>query len=75
MERELLAIIETLKEYCNIFYGHQIQVHTDHANLTCVNFNTQRVIRWLMVIEYFRPELIYIPGPTNSVADAISQLA
>ena len=28
-----------------------------------------------MVIEDFGPELIYIPGPTNAVADAISQLA
>ena len=28
-----------------------------------------------MVIEDFGPELIYIPGPTNAVADAISRLA
>ena len=49
-------------------------MYTDHKNLTCVNINTQRVIRWQMVIEDFGPELIYIPGPTNAVADAISGL-
>ena len=40
----------------------------------CVNFNTQHVIHWRMVIEDFAPELVYIPGTTNVVADAISHL-
>ena len=60
-ECELLAIVKTLKEYRNILLGQQIKVFTDHKNLTCVNFNTQRVIRWCMVIEDFTPELVYIP--------------
>jgi hypothetical protein len=61
-EHKLLAIVETLKEYRNILLGQQIKVYTNHKNLTCVNFNTQRVIRWRMVIEDFAPELVYIPG-------------
>ena len=40
----------------------------------CVNFNTQHVICWCMVIEDFAPELVYIPGAKNVVADAISWL-
>ena len=47
---------------------------TDHKNLTCVNFNTQRVICWYMVIEEFAPELVYITSATNVVADATSCL-
>ena len=61
-ECELLAIVKTLKEYRNILLGQQIKVFTDHKNLTCVNFNTQRVICWRMVIEDFAPELVYIPA-------------
>ena len=34
-ERELLAIVETLKEYRNTLLGQKLIIHTDHKNLTC----------------------------------------
>jgi RNase H-like domain found in reverse transcriptase len=33
-ERELLAIVETLKEFQNILLGQKITIYTDHQNLT-----------------------------------------
>jgi len=71
-ERELLSIVETLKEFRNILLGQQIVVFTDHKNLTCKNFNTERVMRWRLILEEYGPELRYIKGEKNVVADALS---
>jgi len=73
-ERELLSIVETLKEFRNILLGQKIVVHTDHKNLTFNNFNTDRVMRWRLIIEEYGPELHYIKGEHNVVADALSRL-
>ena len=73
-EKELLSIVATLKEFRNILLGHRVIVHTDHKNLTCKNFNTERVMRWRLVLEEFGPELNYIKGENNIVADALSRL-
>jgi RNase H-like domain found in reverse transcriptase/Integrase zinc binding domain/Reverse transcriptase (RNA-dependent DNA polymerase) len=73
-ERELLSIVETLKEYRNILLGHQIEVFTDHKNLVYKTFNTERVMRWHLIIEEFGPKLTYIKGVNNVVADALSRM-
>ena len=73
-EKELLSIVATLKEFRNILLGYKVIVHTDHKNLTCKNFNTERVMRWRLVLEEFGPELNYIKGENNVVADALSRL-
>ena len=73
-ERELLAIVETLKEFRPILWGQRIRVFTDHKNLTCKNFNTDRVLRWRLLLEEYGPELYYHPGENNIVADALSRL-
>jgi hypothetical protein len=73
-ERELLLIIETLKEFRNILLGQQIVVHIDHQNLTHKNFNTECVMRWHLIIEEFGPTMEYIKGPKNIVTDTLSHL-
>ena len=73
-ELELLSIVETLKEFRNILLGQRIKVHTDHENLTYKTFNSDRVMRWRLYIEEYSPDLQYIKGTHNIVADALSRL-
>jgi hypothetical protein len=73
-ERELLSIVETLKEFCNILLGQKLVVHTDHKNLTCKKFNTECVMQWRLILEEYGPELRYIKGENNIVDDALSCL-
>ena len=63
--------METLKEFRNILLGRQITVYTDHKNLTNKKFNTERVMRWRLILEEFGPELKYIKGENNVVSDAL----
>jgi hypothetical protein len=74
IERELLLIIETLKDFHNILLGQQIVVHTDHQNLTHKNFNAKCVMQWCIIIEEFGLTMVYIKGPKNIVTDALSCL-
>ena len=69
-----MSIVETLKEFRNILLGQQIKVYTDHKNLTYKTFNTERVMRWRLILEEYSPELIYIQGSINIAADALSRL-
>ena len=73
-ERELLSIVETLKEFRNILLGQKIKVHTAHENLTYETFNSDRVMRWRLYIEEYSPDLHYVKGENNIVADALSRL-
>eukprot|EP00804_Cyclotella_cryptica_P014632 CCRYP_012682-RA/>CCRYP_012682-RA protein AED:0.35 eAED:0.34 QI:0/-1/0/1/-1/1/1/0/372 len=73
---ELLAIVETLKEFKGILWGQQIKVYTDHKNLIqdALGLTSDRVYRWRLLLEEYGPEIVYIKGIHNTVADAISRL-
>ena len=51
IDRELLSIVETLKEFRTILLGQKLRIYTDHKNLTCNNFNTNRVLIWRLILE------------------------
>ena len=76
IEKELLSIVETFKEFRSILLGSAIRVHTDHKNLThrLTDFTTQRVLRWRLLLDEFNPTFLYKAGPDNVLADALSRV-
>jgi hypothetical protein len=71
---ELLAIVETLKEFQGMLWGQTIKVYTDHKNLTqdALGLTSDRVYQWRLLLDKFAPEIVYMKGIHNTVADAIS---
>ena len=49
-------------------------IYTDHKNLACKNFNTDIVLRWRLILEYYGPEIEYTKDEKNIVADTLSIL-
>lgn len=73
-EKELLSIVETLKEFRTILLGYNIIVHTDHKNLLYGKLSNDRLIRWRLLIEEYGAEFVHVSGTSNVVADALSRL-
>ncbi|MEM7284214.1 MAG: ribonuclease H family protein [Pseudomonadota bacterium] len=76
IEKELLSVVETLKEFRPILLGAQIHIHTDHRNIThkLTQFSTQRVLRWRLLLKEYAPTFHYKKGSLNVIADALSRV-
>eukprot|EP00977_Amphora_coffeiformis_P021539 scaffold9447_cov94-Amphora_coffeaeformis.AAC.1 len=74
IEKELLSVVETLREFKSFLFGAQLTVHTDHINLTtAVEHTNARVLRWRMFLEDFHPRFVHISGVNNVIADGLSR--
>jgi hypothetical protein len=76
-EQELLAVVETLKRFRSILHGAKFRIHTDHRTLEHLMRQknlSPRQHRWLDVLNEFNFEIKYIPGETNTLADALSRI-
>ncbi|MGH7974317.1 MAG: hypothetical protein ACREBR_02230, partial [bacterium] len=66
----LLSIVEALEEFKNILLGQQLVVFANHKNLIHNTPTTDRVMRWRLLLGEYAPEIKYIKGANNLVADA-----
>lgn len=76
IEKEMLSIVETFKQFRDMLFGQELEVYTDHKNLTykLSQFATQRVLRWRLLLEEYGPRFFYKKGSENLIADALSRV-
>jgi hypothetical protein len=71
-EKELLSIVETLKEFRDILIGQKVIVHTDHLNILYGKLSNDRITRWRLLLEEYGPNYVHIAGKNNIFADTLS---
>ena len=74
--REALAVVWALRHFRDLILGFQIHVLTDHYAVTELfkgNSLTGKFARWQLTVQEFNPSFSYIPGKSNTVADALSR--
>ena len=75
-EKKLLAIVEYPKKSQGIIFGYEINAFSDNKNLVyAVKLSeSQRVMRWIIILEEFGPNIQHIAGVDNIVADTLDRL-
>ena len=75
-DKELLAIAECFKQFRGIIFGYEINAFSDHKNLVyaATLSESQRVMRWQLIIKEFGPNIQHIAGVDNIVDDTLSRL-
>jgi hypothetical protein len=65
--------VETPKEFKGMLWGQDIKVYTDHKKLTRdgLGFTSDTVYHWRLLLEEYAPEIKYVKGIHNTVADTI----
>lgn len=77
IEKELYAIVFALKTFRPYLYGRKFTIFTDHRPLQWLfrlKDPNSRLYRWRLKISDFNFTIIYKPGKSNVVADAMSRI-
>jgi hypothetical protein len=45
IDKELLCVVATLREFCSMLLGAELHVHTDHKNILNVGDSSQQRLR------------------------------
>ena len=75
-EQELLALMDSLKEWRHHLHGQRFTVYSDHISLKYIHTQpklSKRQIRWSTELAEYDFDIFHKPGKENVVADALSR--
>jgi hypothetical protein len=75
IDKELLCVIATLKGFRSMLLGAELHIFTDHKNILNVEDLSKRRLRWISYVDEYGPNIHYIEGPRNVIADTFSRLS
>ncbi len=74
IDKELLCVVATLRKFYSMLLGAELHIHTDHKNILRVGDSSQQRLCWISYVYEYGPELHYVEGLHNVIADIISRL-
>jgi hypothetical protein len=65
IDKELLCVVVTLREFQSMLLGAELHICTDHMNI---------LLCWISYVDEYGPKIHYIEGPRNVIVDTFSRL-
>ena len=75
-EKECLAVVWAVKKL-RIYLTREFTIRTDHQALKWLlnlKETTGRLMRWILILQEYKYEILYLPGKENVMADALSRI-
>jgi hypothetical protein len=74
VDKELLSIVITLREFWSMLLGAELHIHTNHKNILHIGDFSHCRLQWISYVDEYGPELHYVEGSANVVAFTFSWL-
>ena len=74
IDKELLCVVATLQEFHSMLLGAELHIHTNHKNILSISDSSQRQLRWIFYVDEYGPQLHYVEGVLNVIAETFSRL-
>jgi hypothetical protein len=69
IDKELLCVVATLKEFQSMLLGAELHIYTDHKNILNVGNLSEQRLRWISYVDEYGPTIHDIEDPRNVIAD------
>lgn len=77
IDKELLAIVWSIKHFRPYLYGRRFKIQTDHRPLVylfSMRDPSSRLLKFRLQLEEYNFTIEYLKGQSNSIADALSRI-